>query len=160
MEKFLINNKDVKVEGNSITINGEESQFEIHKLSEHISLIRVNGKNYILGSETENGTFTINYKGKKIEIECKNENDLIRERLQGGKKSKKFSSEIKSPMPGAIVKLNIKEGDEISKGDVLLVLEAMKMENEIKATHNCKIKKINVKEKDNVDKGQILITFE
>ena len=112
MEKFLINNKDVKVEGNSITINGEESQFEIHKLSEHISLIRVNGKNYILGSETENGTFTINYKGKKIEIECKNENDLIRERLQGGKKSKKFSSEIKSPMPGAIVKLNIKEGDK------------------------------------------------
>lgn len=63
-------------------------------------------------------------------------------------------------MPGAIVKLNVKEGDEINKGDVLLVLEAMKMENEIKATHNCKIKKINVKEKDNVDKGQILITFE
>jgi len=160
LEKFLINKRDVIINGSSIIINGEESQFEIHKLSEDISFLRVNGKNYILGSETENGTYTINYKGKKIEVDCKNEKDLIRERLQGGKKSKKFSSEIKSPMPGAIVKLNVKEGDEISKGDVLLVLEAMKMENEIKATHNCKIKKINVKEKDNVDKGQILITFE
>ncbi len=60
-------------------------------------------------------------------------------------------------MPGAIVKLNVKEGDTVNKGDVLLVLEAMKMENELKAPANCIVKKIFVEEKTSVDKGKILI---
>ena len=63
-------------------------------------------------------------------------------------------------MPGAIVKMNVKEGDQVKKGDVLLVLEAMKMENEIKVSRDCIVKKIFVEEKNSVDKGQILIKLD
>jgi len=63
-------------------------------------------------------------------------------------------------MPGAIVKINVKEGNSVKKGDVLIVLEAMKMENELKATGDCKIQKILVEEKMSVDKNHLLIKFE
>ncbi len=63
-------------------------------------------------------------------------------------------------MPGSIVKINVKEGDKVRKGQVLLVLEAMKMENELKATQDCIVNKIFSEEKKPVDKGQILLKLE
>lgn len=68
--------------------------------------------------------------------------------------------EIKAPMPGLVLKIVAKEGDELKKGDNLLVLEAMKMENMIKAPADIKIKKIMVKEGDKVDKNQILLSLD
>jgi biotin carboxyl carrier protein len=63
-------------------------------------------------------------------------------------------------MPGSIVKINVEEGQIVKKGDVLLVLEAMKMENEIKVMVDCKITKILVEEKKSVEKGQLLMKLE
>jgi len=160
LEKFLINSKNILLNESEIIFDDEKFSYEFQKLSENLNFIRVNGYNFILNSENENGSFYINYNGKKFEVDCKNSRDLIREKLQGGENKKKYSQEIKSPMPGAIVKITVEEGVEIKKGDVLLVLEAMKMENEIKATHDCKVKKILVNAKDNVEKGQVLIIFE
>ena len=60
-------------------------------------------------------------------------------------------------MPGLVLKLMAKEGDEIKTGDSLLILEAMKMENVIKSRGEGKIKHIRVKERDAVEKNQVLI---
>ena len=66
---------------------------------------------------------------------------------------------ITSPMPGKVIKINAKEGDEMKKGDVFLIIEAMKMENRIFATKDCKIDKINVKTGDMVESSTALITL-
>ncbi len=63
-------------------------------------------------------------------------------------------------MPGLIHSVLIKEGDVLSKGDSVLILEAMKMENIIKAPADVVIKKINVEPKSTVDKGEIMVVFE
>ncbi|HCL90193.1 MAG TPA: acetyl-CoA carboxylase biotin carboxyl carrier protein subunit [Candidatus Atribacteria bacterium] len=65
--------------------------------------------------------------------------------------------EINAPMPGKILQLKVKEGDSVSEGDTLLILEAMKMENEIFANTSGKIKNINVSVNDMVDTGDVLI---
>ena len=59
-----------------------------------------------------------------------------------------------------ILTIDISEGDELKKGDQVLILEAMKMENIIKAPADVKISKIRVGKGDSVEKKQILVEFE
>jgi biotin carboxyl carrier protein len=160
MGKYLINDKKVSLNNDSIDINGKSFPFEYEQLSENFASVKINNKNYILNIEQEGDNLRLRIKNEVYNITCKSETDLIKERLTGGRNRWKINNDIKSPMPGAIVKLNVKENDELKQGDVLLVLEAMKMENEIKAPFDCRIKKIFIEEKKNVDKNQLLISLE
>jgi biotin carboxyl carrier protein len=63
-------------------------------------------------------------------------------------------------MPGKVVKLMKKEGDTVTKGETVLILEAMKMENEIKAGADGIIKAINVKEGQALDSGFLMVEIE
>ena len=65
-------------------------------------------------------------------------------------------TQITSPMPGTILKLNVAEGQAVKAGDVVLVLEAMKMENEIVAPCDGTIKQLLVSKGSTVDTDQIL----
>jgi len=64
---------------------------------------------------------------------------------------------VSAPMPGKILRVLVREGDQVKVGQGLLVLEAMKMENEIPAPANGVVKRILVKEGDTVDTGQALM---
>ena len=66
-------------------------------------------------------------------------------------------SRLVSPMPGKVVKINVKEGDEVEASTVMIVVEAMKMENNIVATAKAKVKKILVTEGEMVDNKKQLI---
>jgi propionyl-CoA carboxylase alpha chain len=67
---------------------------------------------------------------------------------------------VTSPMPGHVLKVNVKPGQVIKQGDDLLIVEAMKMQNLIKATRPGKIREIKVKSGDNVSASQLLIEIE
>ena len=67
---------------------------------------------------------------------------------------------VKAPMPGTILDVKVKPGDEVKRGDVLAILEAMKMENEIMADQDGTIVSVNVNKGDSVDTGDILVTME
>lgn len=70
------------------------------------------------------------------------------------------SNNVNSPMPGRVIKINVSEGDEVTKGDVLLIIEAMKMENKIVcAKEKAIIESINVKTAQMVDTTTALLTF-
>ena len=64
---------------------------------------------------------------------------------------------IESPMPGTVMKFNVKEGQKVLRGNNLLVLEAMKMENDIISEYNGKVHKLLVKEGDIVQAGQAIM---
>lgn len=76
--------------------------------------------------------------------------------LNAGKKAEA----LKAPMPGMILKILVSPGQEIKKGEALIILEAMKMENVLKAAGEGTIKAIKVVEKTAVEKGSVLIEFE
>ncbi|MCK4678772.1 MAG: biotin/lipoyl-binding protein, partial [Bacteroidales bacterium] len=67
---------------------------------------------------------------------------------------------IIAPIPGRIFKVNIKEGDEIKKGDVVLVIDAMKMENNIVSKRDAVVKKILINMDEMVDAGTALVEIE
>ena len=69
-------------------------------------------------------------------------------------------NDLKAPMPGLVLNISVQPGDSISRGDGLMVLEAMKMENMIKSPTDAIVKSVEVKPKDSVDKNQVLIRFE
>ena len=69
-------------------------------------------------------------------------------------------SRLVSPMPGKVVKINVKEGDEVKEGTIMMVVEAMKMENNIVAAGTAKVKSILVTENQMVDNKMQLIVLE
>jgi len=75
--------------------------------------------------------------------------------LTGAKKTKKKDDgNLNSPISGKVVSITIKDGEKVKKGDILMIIEAMKMEYLIRAPYNGKVKKVNFKEKDQIEIGQ------
>jgi pyruvate carboxylase len=69
------------------------------------------------------------------------------------------ASHVGAPMPGKVVKVNVKPGDEVKAGAVLVVTEAMKMETNVKAKADCRIAEVRFKEGDKVEKEDLLVVL-
>jgi len=67
---------------------------------------------------------------------------------------------LKTQMPGKVIKVPVSVGAEVSKGQTVIVLEAMKMENEIKASYDGVVKEIYVKEGQALDNGVLMMELE
>ena len=67
---------------------------------------------------------------------------------------------LRSPLPGTIVEIVAKVGDEVKEGDSLVILEAMKMDNNLTAERDGKVKAILVTEGEAVKENTPLVTFE
>lgn len=66
---------------------------------------------------------------------------------------------VKAPMPGVILQLKVSKGSQVKKGDILLILEAMKMENEIIAPHDGVVSEIIAATGASVSTGDVLLTL-
>lgn len=169
MKKYFISlhnseerNEITLVEENKALINGKLVFYESKFINENILILRINNENYFLKiSENEFGEYyDVELNSINCKIVCKTELEMMIDKVSNNKSDSKIKKEIHSPMPGIIKKLNVYEGEKVSKGTVLLVLEAMKMENEIKAVKDCVIKKVNVEAMKSVEKNELLIVLE
>jgi biotin carboxyl carrier protein len=173
MKKFYINingsespvEADLK-DGKNISIGDKNFEYEHKFISENVMILRINNKNYMVKiendseEETKGTGFDVDIKSGVAKVLCKSELDVLMEKFSKSRGDAKIKTDITSPMPGAIVKINVKEGQKVKKGEVFLVLEAMKMENELKAASDCVIQKVFAEEKKSVEKGQILLKLE
>jgi biotin carboxyl carrier protein len=66
---------------------------------------------------------------------------------------------IRAPMPGLVVAVPVEQGQEVAKGDNLVILESMKMENELKAPRAGRVERVNVSTGDSVDRDQVLVVL-
>lgn len=89
-------------------------------------------------------------------------NDLMAaERFSStGSESDTSDDRVSSPMPGKVIQLNVVTGDEVKRGDTLLIVEAMKMENQIIAPRDAQVKEVRVEINSRVNKDEILIELE
>ena len=69
-------------------------------------------------------------------------------------------SKVTAPLPGTILKINVKAGEEVKNGQVLLIMEAMKMENNILSEKDGVVQSVKVNEGSNVLEGDVLIEIE
>jgi biotin carboxyl carrier protein len=117
--------------------------------------------------KAEGNHFEIEVNGTKYQVELDREikssktPTLIRKQVQTHKQIKKKEgsglTKVKAPLPGNILSISVKTGDEIKKGQRLLIYEAMKMENEVLAEKDGTVANIKVSVGDTVLQGDLLI---
>jgi biotin carboxyl carrier protein len=156
----------------SVTINnGPELQISPEQIDSFNAIAISNNKWHVLHSEKSfdacliNGDFNDrNYKVKVnnniYNIQINNPLDSLIKELGFEIGVNKKVNEIKAPMPGLILDINIKIGQEVKENDPLLILEAMKMENVIVSPREGIIKSIAIEKGNAVDKNQLLVEFE
>ncbi len=110
--------------------------------------------------EKGNSEFIIYLNGKVLETKVLSALQEKAANLIESKLIKHSLTVVKSPMPGMILKIRKKVGDEIIHGESVMILEAMKMENDIRSQVSGKIKDIKVKEGQAVEKSAILFSIE
>ena len=103
---------------------------------------------------------TIEIEGEIYTVTIMDELDQLLENMGFGVAKCKQVKEIKAPMPGLVLEIAVAEGQQVSEGDKILILGAMKMENSIVVNVNATIKRIAVTAGDAVEKGQILVELE
>lgn len=153
-------------------INGEETKVEINSNTDELISVSLDGKTFDFKVHHRDGGTTYLQDGNDVialnsyEIDGKrhvfaNGATVIVEK-KGLKREGAAESEgsLLSPMPGKIFKVLKSEGEEVTKGDTVLILEAMKMEHAIKATADGKVKKICFKEGELVTGGVQLVEIE
>lgn len=143
--------------------NSELERLDLLKRSASKFHVIENNKSYdveLEKSDFNNREYTVNVNANSYTIKISNKTDqLIKEMgftIGLGKKA----NDIKAPMPGIILSVNVKVGQEVKEGETLLILEAMKMENAIGSPKDGVIKSIFIKSGETVDKGELMIEME
>ncbi len=108
-------------------------------------------------SDGEKGSHFVTMEGINFEVKRTDELIISNEDPLAAVNADKGS--LFAPMPGKVIKVNVKTGEMVKRGTVLLVVEAMKMENNIVALHDGKIEKVNVKEGERVDTDLQLVNL-
>lgn len=122
-----------------------------------------NSKSYHVSFKSKNlnsRTYQVVVNGRDYEVAIQNDLDQLIKSLGFQLGSSKHINQIKAPMPGLILDIHVKPGDDVNEEDPLLILEAMKMENSIVSPTSGKVKSVSVAKGDTVTKNQLLIEFE
>lgn len=156
-KEYMLSTKD----GN-IFIDDNKVNWDISKTDEQSFHIIYNNQTFnahLVEIDYESKTFKLQLNGKIIELELKDKMDLLLEEMGISDLDQNQMNDVKAPMPGLIIDIMVAPGDEVKKGDPLLILEAMKMENVIKAAGDGKIAAIKAGKGDSVEKNQLIIQF-
>ena len=151
----------------------EEEEFELSNLTvDALDLLNLGNKKYhllqedkaykveVLNSNFKNKTLTVAVNGNAYNVKIADAYDQMVADMGLLVNTSKKENQVKAPMPGLILDIMVKVGQEISEGTPLLVLSAMKMENVIVSQGEGVIKSIEVKKDDAVEKGQLIIEME
>jgi biotin carboxyl carrier protein len=154
---------DVRHKDGQTWLNEQAIQWDLQAINEHTFHAIYQGKSFtieVVKADFSEKNFLLKINGQKVEYSAKDAIDLLLEKMGLQGKSSAKINQLKAPMPGLIVDVRVAVGQKVSKGENLLVLEAMKMENIIKSPTEGTIKAIKVQKGENVEKNKILIEFE
>ena len=145
---------------NTIKLNNNEHEVELSKLSDFSYLLRVDKKVYHITSEKkDSNNYSFFIDGFSYDVSVRT---LLEEKAYEFLKNKakdNHSTEVKSPMPGLILKIKKNVGDTVEIGESLVILEAMKMENDVRAASSGIIKEILISENSAVEKNETLVVI-
>ena len=107
--------------------------------------------------DTQQKEITLKINGEKKVLQIEEPIDVLLKNMGLDLKAMQKVEPIKAPMPGMVLKILVEPGQQIEKGQGVLILEAMKMENVLKSSAAATVKSIKVSEKSAVEKGAILV---
>ncbi len=150
---------DINKEG-EIMLDGVKENLDLRAIDDAglYSLI-INNESYEAVVEEGDGEFRVLINGVLFHAQVADERAKRLAEAAGAFTSTSGEATMKSPMPGMIVAVSVKEGDVVKKGQVVLVLESMKMENELKAPRDGTISLIKIQPRQAVEQGQVLLSL-
>jgi len=147
---------------NNIWMENPSKSLQIVKQNDETLLLITPNKVYTitcLNINHETKTLTLLYNGNKFNASITEPIDEILKSMGLENALTPKISDMKAPMPGLVLQILVNPGDDVNKGDKILVLEAMKMENAIKSPTDGIVNDVHVSQGMAVDKNQVLITF-
>ncbi len=138
----------------SLYLDGNPVEFDYELIQEPglYSLI-LNGRQYRVWVEDRpNGSYLLRLNQEQIIAEVENERQALRKLLAPARTAGYEKAVVKAPMPGMVLSVEVREGQDVAMGQALAVIEAMKMENEIRAPVAGKIKKVYVQQGQAIEK--------
>ena len=165
MYKIIIGDKTLGIEINDdkVELDGKPVSLDLSQLGPQKYHLLINYKSYnleVVSHNKKSGEIAVKVNNRVVKVVVKTALDELLNKMGLSTNNVGLTKDIAAPMPGLILDVVVNEGDEVEKGDKLLVLEAMKMENIIKSPGTGKIKSIVINKGDSVDSGQKLIHFE
>ena len=144
-----------------VLIDDVPHEIDFKHLRQYLSFsLLVDGKSYETNIYQDNSDWEVLLRGRQFTVNVEDERER-RLRLAAGHISvHKGKFVLRAPMPGLVIDIPIAEGDQISKGDVLVILESMKMQNELTAPRDGTVTRIQAKVNDNVERKESLLVLE
>ena len=146
-----------------VVCNGKQTDWSAVALPSGGFSILMDGKSFVaqvVKTDRDTKTMTLQIAQELYEVALEEPMDRLLASMGISEASSRKVNDIKAPMPGMVLKVLVSPGQAISKGDPVLILEAMKMENVFKATVDAVVKEVKVAERTAVEKGEVLIVLE
>jgi len=144
--------------GYLVTLDGIAHEVESARILEGLYSLLIGGESFeVTVHPPSPGFYDVHLYDGMRPVELLSPLEMVLRSQHGRSGEQAFS--VKAPMPGKVVKVLVSEGQAVSKGQGVVVVEAMKMQNELQALSDGVVKEIRIKEGDTVDSGAELVTL-
>lgn len=144
-----------------VLINGTPHEIDFKPLRQQLSYsLLADGRSYEVNIYRDNGDWEVLLRGRQFSVEVEDERERRLRLAAGQAVIPKGKYLLKAPMPGMVIDIPAAEGDQVSKGDVLVILESMKMQNELTAPRDGTVTRVHASVNDNVERSEILLVLE
>lgn len=155
-KQFLVEVIDEK----HVSVDGKVYEVDFESVSgQPVYSLIVDGRShesYIYQGEEEN--WQVLLRGRLYPVTVEDEREKRLRAAAGGGVAETGEFHLRAPMPGLVVAVPVTEGQQVKRGQVILILESMKMQNEIKAPRDGVIGRIRVKAGETVEQKQTLLS--
>ena len=142
-----------------IRIGGRLLQVDFKPVSgQPVYSLLLDGKSYESYVYPGEEDWQVLLRGRLYPVKVEDEREKRVRNAGNGSAAESGEFHLKAPMPGLIVAVPVEEGQEVEKGQVLLILESMKMQNELKAPRAGRVERVRVKAGESVVQKQILLS--
>lgn len=143
-----------------IIVDGDSYDVDFQQLSEGgILSLLLNNQSLEAIVEERDGAWEVLIRGELYSVQVQDERAFRLAKARGVVAELTGDASIKSPMPGLIIAVPVEEGQEVSKGDQIVILESMKMENELRSPRDGVVRRVYVEPGQSVEKNQLLATI-
>ena len=155
-EQFTI---DINQAG-EITVNGKVVNVDMQALQDTTMYSTViNGESHDIRMNEGDGTYVVQLGGELFAVVVEDERTRRLAGIKGGPADITGEATLKAPMPGVVIEVLVTPGQDVEKGEIVLILESMKMQNEFKAPRAGKVHAVRVAAGDKVDQNGVLLTI-
>jgi biotin carboxyl carrier protein len=147
------------IDDHHVSVNGKTYQIDFGAVSgQPVYSVLLDGKSHEAYVRENEEFWQVLLRGRLYPAKVEDEREKRLRAAAGGGVADSGEFNLKAPMPGLVVAVPVSEGEEVKKGQVLIILESMKMQNELKSPRDGVINRVKVKAGESVEQKQALLS--